>query len=171
MLYSIAHILFGDKFTGKNTNIQITKKDIGKLPYSSSEIFRKVVSALSTSLTKKSIRIKMPGILAVLNPTHNVLKFYKITDEDGKVHRVRHGKAQELLSKDNIFDILEAEQDKEFYRAYYQPLQSHQVEMGYKYAVRHADGSINIYKIVRPDNYSTTKVSEYTFYNKQMIPV
>jgi transcriptional regulator len=61
-----------------------------KVPWSSPEIFRKVISALSSSLTKQSIKSKIPGILSVLCPAHNIVKFYKYTDEKGNTLRVRY---------------------------------------------------------------------------------
>lgn len=48
-------------------------------PLSDSTIFGKTLSSISSYLTRQAIRIKIPGILSVLTPSHGVFKLY-----DGK---------------------------------------------------------------------------------------
>lgn len=45
-------------------------------PLSDNTIFRKILSVVSSYLTKQGIRIKIPGLLAVLNPSHNRIKLF-----------------------------------------------------------------------------------------------
>jgi hypothetical protein len=63
------------------------KKADSIIPNSDPTIYPKIVNMLTVALTKSGIKTKMPGILAVLCPSHEVLKFYKvpITDEAGNI--------------------------------------------------------------------------------------
>jgi hypothetical protein len=56
-------------------------------PYSSRGIYAKLVTALTSSLTKAGIKQEIPGILAVLNPTQDAVKLYKVPvlDYEGNI--------------------------------------------------------------------------------------
>jgi YD repeat-containing protein len=116
-----------------------------KVPWSSPEIFRKVISALSSSLTKQSIKSKIPGILSVLCPAHNIVKFYKYTDEKGNTLRVRYDALERLLNvEDSGNDDVEEtiDQKLEELQAKEPAIQNtSEIEMGFKYLATHADGS------------------------------
>jgi len=116
-----------------------------KVPWSSPEIFRKVISALSSSLTKQSIKSKIPGILSVLCPAHNIVKFYKYTDDKGNVLRVRYDALERLLNvEDSGNDDVEEtiDQKLEELQAKEPAIQNtSEIEMGFKYLAIQADGS------------------------------
>ena len=53
---------------------QIKFKD--SIPFSDSAIYNKLLSTIGTTLTKSAIKIKMPGLLAVLCPSYDIIKLY-----------------------------------------------------------------------------------------------
>ena len=63
---------------GKDFTISDASIIDANVPYSSPEIFRKIVSSLTVALTKRGIKTKMPGVLSVLCPTHEIVKFYRV---------------------------------------------------------------------------------------------
>jgi hypothetical protein len=65
------------------------------IPYSDSRIYRKILNVLTSTLTKKGIKQTIPGNLAVLNPTQDIIKFYKAPVlENGQVVRNSEGNIQ-----------------------------------------------------------------------------
>lgn len=46
------------------------------LPMSESAVYSKLCSSIAVSLTNSAIKLKIPGILAVLNPSYNIVKIY-----------------------------------------------------------------------------------------------
>lgn len=48
----------------------------GIIPYSDKGVFNKLMSIINISLTKASIKIKVPGVLSVLCPSFNIFKLY-----------------------------------------------------------------------------------------------
>ena len=124
------------------------------IPYSSPEIFRKIVSTLTSALTKKGIKAKTPGVLSVLCPAHEIVKFYKvpILNEAGDTIGYKRVTLDELEdqygidTEEELRTLLDNLQAKE-------PTFTdvHDVEIGYKYLITHLDGSREIVHIVRPD--------------------
>ena len=49
---------------------------VDNIPYSDPSIYKKIQSIISVALTTSSIKIKMPGLLAVLCPSYNIYKLY-----------------------------------------------------------------------------------------------
>jgi hypothetical protein len=47
-----------------------------KIPFSHPAMFRQLISILSSALNKQGVRIKFPGLLAVLNPSNGIFKLY-----------------------------------------------------------------------------------------------
>lgn len=47
-----------------------------KLPLSDSTVFNKMVSTMTTYISNQGIKLKIPGLLAVLTPSHNLFKIY-----------------------------------------------------------------------------------------------
>lgn len=83
-----------------------------EIPYSDATISAKVVSSLTSALTKAGIKTKMPGLLAVLNPAEGIIKMYKVPVKD------KEGK--ELVNEDGstiykyvTMDAIEREYDTE----------------------------------------------------------
>ncbi|MGM9532230.1 hypothetical protein [Intestinibacter sp.] len=68
------------------------------LPYSSSTIYGKIVNILSVTMTKAGIKTKMPGLLAVLCPTHDVIKMYNMY-EGGKVRSYRYDEVRRMMAE------------------------------------------------------------------------
>jgi len=46
------------------------------IPYSDPSVFRKLHSTIAVALTRGAIKIKVSGILSVLNPTFGIVKMY-----------------------------------------------------------------------------------------------
>lgn len=113
------------------------------IPYSDPTIYNKIVNMLTVALTKSGIKTKMPGILAVLCPSHEILKFYKIPvlDESGKptgkFKRVTIDKAEQFYKTSSLEELDrfldEAQNNEELL-----PNVS-AIEMGYKYLVEYTD--------------------------------
>ena len=47
------------------------------LPLSDNTVFSKMISTISSTMTKKGIRLKIPGLLAVLTPSYNLFKLFR----------------------------------------------------------------------------------------------
>lgn len=112
------------------------------IPKSDPIIYNKIVNMLTVALTKSGIKTKMPGILAVLCPSHEILKFYKIPvlDEQGnptgKFKRVTLDKLEKFYKTSDLSQLLEELQQKEKILGY-----KSDIEMGYKYLIHVEDGT------------------------------
>ena len=110
------------------------------IPNSDPTIYPKIVNMLTVALTKSGIKTKMPGILAVLCPSHEILKFYKIpiVDENNTIIGYKRGtidKLEEAFGGDinAALDKLQSLED---------PIESlADIEMGYKYLVHVENGT------------------------------
>lgn len=126
------------------------------IPKSDPTIYNKIVNMLTVALTKSGIKTKMPGILAVLCPTHDIIKFYKIpvTDDEGKIikddegnikyKRVTIDKVEKYYKNSNIDELLDQLQEQE-------PVLERRsdIEMGYKYLITKTDGTQEVVHINR----------------------
>ena len=94
---------------------------------------------ITVALTKAGIKGKMPGILAVLNPSHEIIKFYKLPDG----RRVTLEKLEDEYGE-NIEEVLENFQKDE-------PMLEDlaDVEMGYKYYIEDLNGNKEVVHINR----------------------
>lgn len=126
------------------------------IPYSSPEIYRKVISSLSSALTKSGIKTKMPGVLSVLCPTHGIVKFYKVpvTNENNitTIRNVNYYELEKLYgNEENIEAKLEELQIAE-------PIIQNvtDIELGFNYLVQTANGPA-IYKVVKPNRTEKIK--------------
>lgn len=97
------------QFSINKTNYEDIDKQI---PYSDAAVSAKVVSSLTSALTKAGIKTKMPGLLAVLNPAEGIIKMYKVPVKDEK--------GKDLLNEDGstvykyvTMDAIEREYDTE----------------------------------------------------------
>lgn len=138
---------FNDEFYDKARKI---------IPKSDPTIYNKIVNMLTVALTKSGIKTKMPGILAVLCPTHDIIKFYKIpvTDDEGNVvkddegnikyKRVTIDKVEKYYKNSNIDELLDQLQEQE-------PVLERRsdIEMGYKYLITKTDGTQEVVHINR----------------------
>ena len=138
---------FNDEFYDKARKI---------IPKSDPTIYNKIVNMLTVALTKSGIKTKMPGILAVLCPTHDIIKFYKIpvTDDEGnivkddngniKYKRVTIDKVEKYYKNSNIDELLDQLQEQE-------PVLERRsdIEMGYKYLITKTDGTQEVVHINR----------------------
>lgn len=120
------------------------------IPNSDPTIYPKIVNMLTVALTKSGIKTKMPGILAVLCPSHEIIKFYKIPAFDdqglptGEYKRVTIDKLEQFYNTDDIDTILDLLQDEELFLQH-----PSDIEMGYKYLVTHSDGTQEVIHINR----------------------
>jgi hypothetical protein len=105
MLQVIAKDIIREVMT--STSFSFDKTTLNKfdktVPYSDNPVFNKIVSSLTVALTKSGIKTKMPGILSVLCPTQDIIKFYKIPVLDaegnptGRYKRVSYGQLEKEL--------------------------------------------------------------------------
>jgi hypothetical protein len=120
------------------------------IPASDPTVYPKIVNMLTVALTKSGIKAKISGILAVLCPSHEILKFYKVPafDENGEVtgkyKRVTIDKLEEFYNTDDIDTILDLLQDEELFLQH-----PSEIEIGYKYLVTHSDGTQEVIHINR----------------------
>jgi hypothetical protein len=152
MMVSIANELMNELRTSRN--FSLTKERLDKaneiIPYSSPEIFRKVVTSLSVALTKEGIKVKMPGNLAVLCPTHGIIKMYKVpyVDDKGVKHtkHLNYGDLERLYgNEENIQKNLQLLQEQEP-----EVTNVSDIELGFNYLAQTAGGPV-IYKVVKPN--------------------
>jgi hypothetical protein len=57
----------------KNKSMTLEEK---QLPISDTTMFKKLVSNLAVYLSNKGIKVKVQGILAILNPSYDLFKLY-----------------------------------------------------------------------------------------------
>lgn len=97
------------QFSINKTNYADIDKEI---PYSDAAVSAKVVSSLTSALTKAGIKTKMPGLLAVLNPAEGIIKMYKVPakDKDGNILLNEDGST---VYKYVTMDSIEKEYDTE----------------------------------------------------------
>lgn len=95
------------QFSINKTNYADIDKEI---PYSDAAVSAKVVSSLTSALTKAGIKTKMPGLLAVLNPAEGIIKMYKVPAKDGNILLNEDGST---VYKYVTMDAIEKEYDTE----------------------------------------------------------
>lgn len=150
------------QFSINKTNYADIDKEI---PYSDAAVSAKVVSSLTSALTKAGIKTKMPGLLAVLNPAEGIIKMYKVPakDKDGNkllnsdgstVYKyVTMDAIEKEYNTENAFEIMEQLQ------AETQPLSYNtdetglitsmpDVKIGRKYLVTFSDGVNKSTKVI-----------------------
>lgn len=109
------------------------KQTQGIIPYSDASVFNQLVSTITSTLNRSSIRVKFPGLLAVLNPSHGIWKLYG----DRKL---------ESFNNEEEIQALQQEYDTK-------PLENiADVELGKKYKVV-LDGVTTIREIATPQQY------------------
>lgn len=90
----ICKYIINNKESELDTTLEILTRDIIKqvqknhnydcselaqqIPLDSTAIYKKVISILGSTLTKLGIKLKVTGNLAVINPTEEIVKYYKI---------------------------------------------------------------------------------------------
>lgn len=128
-------------------------KDAG-IPYSDNAVYNKIISMCAVELTRKGIKAKVDGLLAVLCPSHNRIKIYgdrllSSWDNEDSLPKKEDGTPLTILdeqrnpkyliydgkSTDNIVNI----------------------QMGRTYQLRLEDGSSDLYQVVVPKDYHRLK--------------
>lgn len=148
------------QFSINKTNYADIDKEI---PYSDAAVSAKVVSSLTSALTKAGIKTKMPGLLAVLNPAEGIIKMYKVPakDKDGNILLNEDGST---VYKYVTMDAIEKEYDTENAFEIMEQLQAEplsyntdetglitsmpDVKIGRKYLVTFSDGVNKSTKVV-----------------------
>lgn len=140
----------------KFSDVEFSDRARKLIPKSDPTIYNKIVNMLTVALTKSGIKTKMPGILAVLCPSHGIIKFYKVpvTDDEGKIvkddegnvkyKRVTIDKVEKYYKNSNIDELLDQLQEQE-------PVLKRRsdIEMGYKYLITKTDGTQEVVHINR----------------------
>lgn len=165
------------QFSINKTNYADIDKEI---PYSDAAVSAKVVSSLTSALTKAGIKTKMPGLLAVLNPAEGIIKMYKVPakDKDGNILLNEDGST---VYKYVTMDVIEKEYDTENafeimeqLQAETQPLSYNtdetglitsmpDVKIGRKYLVTFSDGTTKVINVTLPHRVESD--TSTVFYN------
>lgn len=69
------------------------------IPFSASTINGAFISTITSMLTKKGIRRKYAGVAAVLNPSYDMIQYYRYTDSEGNVRTQLYGGISEEVRK------------------------------------------------------------------------
>ena len=165
------------QFSINKTNYANIDKEI---PYSDAAVSAKVVSSLTSALTKAGIKTKMPGLLAVLNPAEGIIKMYKVPakDKDGNILLNEDGST---VYKYVTMDAIEKEYDTENAFEVMEQLQAEtkplsyntdetglitsmpDVKIGRKYLVTFSDGSTKVVNVTLPHRVESD--TSTVFYN------
>ena len=134
----------------------ITLKDIQEagIPYSDNSVYNKIISMCSVELTRKGIKAKIDGLLAVLCPSHNRIKLYGdrlLSSWDNTENLPKN--------EDGTVLTLQQEQRNPKYIIYNGTSTDNivNIQMGRTYQLRLADGSSEIIEIVVPKDYHILK--------------
>lgn len=181
MLQLVAKKINAEKqFSINKTNYADIDKEI---PYSDAAVSAKVVSSLTSALTKAGIKTKMPGLLAVLNPAEGIIKMYKVPakDKDGNTLLNEDGSTvykyvtmdaiEREYNTENAFEIMEqlqAETEPLSYNTDETGLITSMpdVKIGRKYLVTFSDGvnkSIKVINVTLPHRVESD--TSTVFYN------
>lgn len=165
------------QFSINKTNYANIDKEI---PYSDAAVSAKVVSSLTSALTKAGIKTKMPGLLAVLNPAEGIIKMYKVPakDKDGNILLNEDGST---VYKYVTMDAIEKEYDTENAFEVMEQLQAEtkplsyntdetglitsmpDVKIGRKYLVTFSDGTTKVIDVTLPHRVESD--TSTVFYN------
>lgn len=165
------------QFSINKTNYANIDKEI---PYSDAAVSAKVVSSLTSALTKAGIKTKMPGLLAVLNPAEGIIKMYKVPakDKDGNILLNEDGST---IYKYVTMDAIEKEYDTENAFEVMEQLQAEtkplsyntnekgliismpDVKIGRKYLVTFSDGTTKVINVTLPHRVESD--TSTVFYN------
>lgn len=182
MLQLVAKNIIKKVNTEKQFSINKTNYiDIDKeIPYSDAAVSAKVVSSLTSALTKAGIKTKMPGLLAVLNPAEGIIKMYKVPakDKDGNILLNEDGST---VYKYVTMDAIEKEYDTENAFEVMEQLQAEtkplsyntdekglitsmpDVKIGRKYLVTFSDGTTKVINVTLPHRVESD--TSTVFYN------
>ena len=67
------------------------------IPFSASTINGAFIATITSMLTKKGIRRKYAGVAAVLNPSYDMIQYYRYADDNGKVITSLHSGVSEVV--------------------------------------------------------------------------
>lgn len=113
---------------------KLTFKDVaGIIPWSDSSIFSLVLSSITSSINKSSIKPKFFGNLAVLNPSEDIYKLYGERTFD---------------SFNNISDIIQIQKDMDEVS-----IDISNVKLERTYTLTHSDGSRTLFETEGPEKY------------------
>ena len=182
MLQLVAKNIIKKINTEKQFSINKTNyADIDKeIPYSDAAVSAKVVSSLTSALTKAGIKTKMPGLLAVLNPAEGIIKMYKVPakDKDGNILLNEDGSTvYKYVTMDTIekeYDTENAFEVMEQLQAETEPLSYNtdetglitsmpDVKIGRKYLVTFSDGTAKVINVTLPHRVESD--TSTVFYN------
>lgn len=117
-------------------------KDLNKIPYSDPSVFRRLHSTISAALTRAAIKIKVDGILSVLQPSFNAVKLY----------------GDRLLgSFTNDEEITQLQTERDLDPAFELRNNISQLKIGRHYKIVHPDGSVNLAYIRTHNEYYQLK--------------
>lgn len=165
------------QFSINKTNYANIDKEI---PYSDAAVSAKVVSSLTSALTKAGIKTKMPGLLAVLNPAEGIIKMYKVPakDKDGNILLNEDGSTvykyvtmdaiEKEYNTENAFEVMEqlqAEAKPLSYNTNEKGLITSMpdVKIGRKYLVTFSDGTTKVINVTLPHRVESD--TSTVFYN------
>ena len=132
--------IFGKNLAKKiNSNQDITEDD-DVIPISDNSVISKIISTISVNLTKKGIRLKVPGTLSVISPGYKVFRIYS-----GK-------KLEEFKDFNTEIEALQ-QQQKAVYSVNDPNTFFSNIELGRTYIVRYIDGTQKLEELKVPTDY------------------
>lgn len=138
MLQMVTRELLNKAKEGK----EIAFKDLNTIPYSDPSVFRRLHSTISVALTRAAIKIKVDGILSVLQPSYNIVKLY-----GDRLHG--------SFKTDKEIQDLQAKRDDD---PQFELLNNiSQIRIGRTYRITHPDESVNYATIKTHSEYYKLK--------------
>lgn len=86
-------------------NETLNDEVVGKIPFDNPGIYRKFLSTISVFLTNSGIRLKIPGVLSVLTPSHEIMKLY--AGKKWEAIEFNEGIDGTPMSKEDYLDVLQ----------------------------------------------------------------
>lgn len=138
---------------------------VGKLPWSDGMIFGKVYAKAASILTKKGIKLKFAGSLAVINPTTGVIRLHgnrkfdsymKASDEGVVSAEQKLAEEQQQIANGNIPDKMIFDVDWEFGNETTESklnALAKRVELQHNYIIQYTDGSTEKVSLNTPEDY------------------
>lgn len=116
--------------------------ELNKIPYSDPSVFRRLHSTISVALTRAAIKIKVDGILSVLQPSYNAVKLYGDRLLGSFINEKEVQKLQEQRDSDPNYELRN---------------NISQLRIGRTYKITDAAGNINLITIKTHNDYYRLK--------------
>lgn len=135
-----------------------------KIPTSDPAIYDKIVNIFTVALTKAGIKAPMAGNLAVLCPSHEIIKFYKIPVYNEFNELVDYKRVTLDKVEQEGFDLFTLQE-------FELPIEETDIELGYKYLIEVYDQDGNHFEVVHVNRIhgDTQNISTRKYQGKDII--